>query len=371
MAVMMLAVAIVTGFQNEIRSKVIGFGSHIQITNLDLSGSPNAKPVSTKQPFYPHLDTVAGIRHIQVFASKAGIIKTKDEVHGVILKGIGADYDWSFFEKTIKEGAPFHVLDSFTSNNVLVSKQIASKLKLKIDDHFRMYFVQNPIRQRKFTIVGIYETGLEQLDDVMILGDIKHIQKLNRWDATQVSGFDVMLEDYKDLERLDEFIYKYIGFDLNSVKITERHPEIFGWLELLDYNVIVILLFAVLVAAINMISALLILILEKTSMIGILKALGANNWSVRKIFLYKAGYLIGKGLLWGNIIGLGLCFIQMKFGIITLPQETYYLSEVPINLDPMHLILLNFGTFIICLLMLLLPSYVIARITPVKAIRFN
>lgn len=371
LAIMILAVAIVTGFQQEIRSKVIGFGSHITIQNLGNNAGFETSPVNTNQPFYPFLDTVEGVRHIQKFGLKAGIIKTGEEVYGVMLKGIGSDYDWSFFEKNIIEGKPITISDTLRSDQVVISKAISDKLKLKTGDSFRMFFIQQPVRQRKFEVAGIYSTGLEQLDKLYILADIKHIQSLNNWNDTLVSGFEVLLSSYKSLEKMDEFIYSYIGFELNSVKITEQFKEIFGWLELLDMNVWVILIFSTLVAGINVITALLILILERTQMIGLLKALGAYNTSIRKIFLFNAAFLVGRGLLWGNIIGISLGIIQKYSGFITLPQETYYIHIVPINLDPVHLLLLNAGTFILCMIMLILPSYVIAGISPIKAIRFN
>lgn len=368
---MILAVAIVTGFQQEIQSKVIGFGSHITIQNLGNSPGFETSPVSTNQPFYPFLDTVDGIRHIQKFGLKAGIIKTGDEVYGVMLKGIGSDYDWSFFQKNIVEGTSIAVNDTIRNDQVVISQTISKKLKLKTGDSFRMFFIQEPVRQRKFEVAGIYNTGMEQLDKLYILADIKHVQSLNDWNDTLVSGFEVLLDNYKVLEKMDEFIYSYIGMELNSVKITDQFKEIFGWLELLDMNVWVILIFSTLVAGINMVTALLILILERTQMIGLLKALGAYNTSIRKIFLYNAAFLIGKGLFWGNIIGISLGLIQKYFGVITLPQETYYIHIVPINLNLTHLLFLNGGAFILCMTMLILPSYVITGISPVKAIRFN
>jgi lipoprotein-releasing system permease protein len=371
LAVMILAVSIVTGFQNEIRSKVIGFGSHIQITNFDLNNSFETKPVSVNQPFYPHIDTVNGIKHIQVFATKGGIIKTEEEVHGVVLKGISDDFDWEFFEKNMVEGEILKLSDSTKNNSVIISKFIADKMKLSIGDKFRMYFIQEPIRVRMFEVAGIYKSGLDQLDQSLVLADIKHIQKLNNWADDQVSGFDITLNNYHELEKMDDYIYRYIGYDLSSTKITDRFKEIFGWLELLDMNVVIIIIFSVLVAAINMISALLILILEKTNMIGILKALGTTNRGVRRIFLYKAAYLIGKGIILGNIVALAIALIQLKTGFITLPQESYYVSEVPVNINLMQIFVLNAGTFVLCVSMLILPSFLITKISPVKAIRFN
>lgn len=374
LAVMIVSVAIVTGFQTQIRNKVIGFGSHIQINNYDYNVSYEASPVDKNQDFYPYLDTVEGIRHIQVYANKAGIIKTDEQIQGVVLKGIGSDYDWSFFKNKIIEGEPVIINDTEKTNDVLISKIIADKLNLKLNDDLRMYFVSSSGSQprgRKFIITGIYETGLEDFDKLFIIGDIAHIQKLNRWDENQVAGFEVLIKNFNELDKMNELIYHTIGYDLNTQSIKHIYPQIFDWLDLQDMNVIIILVLMVLVAGITMISTLLILILERTNMIGILKALGSQNRSVRKIFMYNAVYIIGKGLLWGNIAGIGICFLQLKFGIIGLPQESYYVSVVPINLNFLHILYLNAGSLIICFLMLIIPSYIITKITPVKAIRYS
>ena len=371
MAVMIIAIAIVTGFQSEIRDKVIGFGSHIQITNYDFNSSFEPNPINKNQQFYPHLDTIPGIRHIQVYATKAGIIKTDNEIQGVVLKGIGSDFDWSFFKNKIIEGTHFQLSDTLKSNNILISRYIASKLKLKAGDDLIMYFIQRPPRMRKFKISGIYETGLEEFDKLYVMADIAHIQKLNDWRKDQVGGFEVLIDNYEDLDKLGDYIYlNVIGPELFSQTIKETQSQIFDWLELQNMNVQIILFLMVLVAGINMISALLVIILERINMIGILKALGAQNWGIRKIFLYIATYLIGKGLLWGNLIGLTLCIIQQQFGIITLDQKSYYVSVVPMKIDIMYILWLNAGTLIICVLFLIIPSYVVTRITPVKAIRY-
>lgn len=372
LAVMLLAVAILTGFQKEIREKVVGFGSHIQITAYDENFSYETRPISSNQSFYPSLDTVDGIRHIQVFATKAGIIKSDDLIQGVVLKGVDGAYDWSFFSDKLIEGQVFSTADSIKSNQILISRYLASKLKLKCGDRVRMYFViDNKPRGRRFDIAGIYETGLEEFDKMMVLGDIRHIQKLNKWSADQVTGFEVFIDDFSRLDQLAARVYHEIGFDLNARSIRELQPQIFDWLELQDMNVIIILVLMVMVAAITMISTLLILILERTNMIGILKALGAPDWSIRKMFLYNAAFIIARGLLWGNLAGIGLGLIQQQFGIIRLSQANYFVSKVPVLLDWEPILILNVGTLIICVAMLLIPSYIIARISPVKAIRFN
>lgn len=371
LSVMIVSIAIVTGFQNEIRSKVIGFGSHIQVVNYDNNNSLETSPVNRNADFIETIKSNPEIKHIQVFGKKAGIIKTDDQIEGVILKGIDKDFDWSFFKDKIIEGAALEITDSVKSNDVMISKHLASKLKLKLDDDFLMYFIQDPPRMRKFRIIGIYETGLKELDEKFILGDIKHIQKLNNWDSSSVSGFEITIHDFDKLDEIAYFVYENIGYNLDTRSIKDLYPQIFDWLELQDMNVIIILALMILVAGINMISTLLILILERTNMIGILKAMGTQNWSVRKIFLYNATYLIGKGLLWGNIFGIAVCLIQKHFEVIKLPQDSYYVDTVPINFDWINFLFVNLGTLAICLLMLIIPSYIITRVTPVKAIRFN
>ena len=374
LAVMIISIAIVTGFQKQVRRKVTGFGAEIQIGNFELNSSYEASPIDKNQAFYPFLDTIDGIRHIQVFAHKAGIIKTDDQIEGVILKGVGSDFDWSFFKNKMKSGKAFKVIDHKRTNDVIVSQSLATRLNLKVDDPVRMYFViKNEMqpRGRKFIISGIYETGLEEFDKLYLLGDIGHIQKLNKWDEMQVGGFEVFIDDFDELDKMGELVYQTIGYKLNSKTIKQLYPEIFEWLQLQDMNVLIIIALMVMVAGITMISTLLILILERTNMIGILKALGAKNVSIRKIFIYNAIYIIGKGLLWGNFIGVGLCIVQAQFGVFKLNQESYYVSQIPINLNLMPLLYINGGTLLLCTLMLLIPTYIITKISPVKAIRFS
>jgi len=369
--VMFVAVAILTGFQKEVREKVIGFGAHIQISHYDDNSSLETKPISTHQDFYPSLETVKGIRHIQVYATKAGIIKTSDQIQGIVLKGIGPDYDVSFFANKIVEGHFLHLSDTGRTNDVLVSRNLASLLKLKLNDDLRMYFISGTTTMgRKFHIAGIYETGLEEFDKLYVLCDIKHIQKLNNWQPDEVGGFEVILDNFNDLGKMGKYVYRKIGVTLDAKTVRDLYPQIFDWLDLQDINVLIILILMVLVSGISMISTLLILILERTNMIGILKALGMPNGGIRRIFLLNAAYIIGQGLFWGNLFGAGLCLLQQKYGIITLPQESYYVSVVPINLDIRNILLLNAGTVVVCLAMLLLPSYVTSKISPVRAIRY-
>lgn len=372
LAVMLVSVAIVTGFQTQIRDKVIGFGSHIQITAFNSNVSYESNPIPKKQPFYPGLEKVKGIRHIQVYATKAGIIKTDEQIQGVVLKGIGSDYDWSFFKNKIVEGKPIAVSDTGKTDEVLISRNLANMLKLKLHDDLRMYFInQNQTRARKFVIAGIYQTGLEEFDKMYVICDIAHIQKLNNWSTGEVAGFEVLINDFDDLKTMRETVKDNIGYDLKAESIRDMYPQIFDWLALQDTNVAIILTLMVLVSGIAMISTLLILILERTNMIGILKALGMKNSGIRKIFLYNSAYIIGKGLLWGNLAGITLCWLQLHFGIIKLPQESYYVSVVPINLYYLPILLINIGTLLVCMILLIVPSHIISRIQPVKAIRWD
>lgn len=372
LAVMIVSVAIVTGFQKQIRDKIAGFGSHIQIAKFDSNNSFEFEPVSRKQAFYAALQKTNGIKHIQVFATKAGIIKTADQIQGVVFKGVGADFDWSFFADKLVAGKPFSTKDTAVSNSVIISQNLADLLKIKVGDPLRMYFIiDNTARARRFNVSGIYNTGLGEFDLKFIFGDIRQIQKLNGWTDDQVSGFDVYINDFSQLDKMGKLVYKAVGYDMNAKTIRDLYPQMFDWLDLQDMNVIIILVLMILVSGMAMISTLLILILERTSMIGVLKALGARNLNIRRVFIYNATYIIGKGLLWGNLAGISICLLQKYSGIIKLPQESYFMTVVPIHLTIFHLLLLNAGTLVACTLMLLLPSFVIARITPVKAIRFD
>ncbi len=378
LTVMILAVAIITGFQSEIRNKVIGFGGHISITNYDSNSSYQTSPVSINQPFYPDLKNEKGIKHIQVFANKPGIIKAEKDIQGVLLKGIAQDYDWSFFDENIVKGSSFRVKPGEKHNKVIISQSLANKLFLDTGQHLIMYFIQDPPRVRKFEIEGIYQTSLEEYDKLMVLCDIAHIQKLNNWKSDQVSGFEVLIQDFDQLEQMTDKVYDAAGYHftkdesrLRIRNIRESNPQIFEWLTLTETNVWIILTLMTLVAGFNMISGLLIIILERTNMIGILKALGARNRMIGKVFLYQAAFLIGKGMLWGNIIGISLCLIQYFFQIIPLDPSSYYVNTVPINLKVFHLILLNAGTLMATMAMLLVPSSLVARIKPIKAIQFN
>lgn len=378
LAVMILAVAVLTGFKEQIRDKVVSFGSHIQITNFDSNMSYETTPIADTVRFVDEVKKIPGIRHVQRFAIKAGLIKTDSEIQGVVLKGVGSDYDWSYFGTSLVEGEVFNVTDTGRTNMVVISKRLSEMLELKTGDSFAMHFVQEPPRMRRFTVSGIYETSLEEFDRVYVFCDMGHIRRLNGWNDSQVSGFEVFIDKFDDLDAMTEKVRNTIGFQLvedetkfKVANIRTKYPQIFDWLNFQDVNVVVIVVLVIIVAGFNMISGLLILILEKTNMIGILKALGAEDRAVRKVFLYQAAYLIGKGLLWGNVIGTGLALLQLKTGLITLDPSSYYIKTAPINLELVHILALNAGAMACILIMLLVPSQLISRITPVKAIKYD
>lgn len=378
LAVMILSVAIIVGFKKEVRNKVIGFGSHIQITNFDSNTSYELSPIAVSDTLLEHLDTFPGIRHVEAFATKQGILKTDTDFQGIVLKGVDSNYDWTFFKDNLNEGDIFTIDPEKATTDVIISQYISDLMGLKVGDSFLSYFVQDDVRARKLHITGIYETGFLDYDKLFVIADIKQIRRLNGWKADQVSGLELLVDDYDNLDLIAEDLY----FDLadkqdrtgNSYytrSVKELNPMIFNWLDVLDINVVIILILMMAVAGFTMISGLLIIILERTNMIGILKALGQNNTSIRKIFLYVSFFLIGKGMFWGNLIGISICLIQSHFRILSLDPSIYYLKSVPIDLSILSLVLLNIGTLCAAMLMMLGPSYLITKIDPAKSIRFE
>jgi lipoprotein-releasing system permease protein len=377
-AVMILSVAIVTGFKNEIRNRVIGFGSHIQIKNLDSNNSFETSPIYKEQSFIPILSSLPGIKHIQVFATKPGMIKTKTDVQGVVVKGIGSDFDWSFFQDNLVEGRHFTVTDSSRTNEVMLSASLAKLLNLKLEDEFAMLFIDNKPRMRRFKICGLYKTSLDEFDKQFMLADIGHIQRLNNWDKAQIGGFEIFIDNFDDLELMtsivkehSEFQFTEDGRRLEVKNIKQNYPQIFDWLDLLDMNVWVILILMVCVAIINMISGLIILILDRTFSVGLLKALGTKNSSMRNIFLYQAFYLIAKGLAWGNLIALSLMTLQSNLHLIKLDQASYFIDYVPINFSWSNILIINLSALITIFIFMILPVMIVSRIQPVKTLRYN
>lgn len=378
LAVMILAVAIVTGFKKEISEKVIGFGAHLQIVNYDNNTSYETLPITKNQDWVDDIAEMPGIESINMYIVKAGIVKTDENLHGVVFKGIDKDYNWKFFNQYLVEGDTLIIADSVKSNGVVISKYIADALELKLGDSFAAYFIQDPPRMRKFTITGIYNTQLQDLDKIFVLADIKHLRKLNDWEDDQITGFEIHVSDFSKLVEHEIAINRIVGNnfspDGSALKVTnigEEYPGIFDWLSLLDINVLVILILMVSVAGFNMISGLLVIILERVNMIGILKSMGATNFKVGKVFVHVSGFLISRGLLIGNVIGIGICLLQKYTGLITLDPESYYVAVVPVNIDFLHILLLNVGTLVITVAMMILPSMIVSKISPADSIRFN
>jgi lipoprotein-releasing system permease protein len=372
---MIVSVATGLGLQQKIRQKVSAFNGHIVIANFDDNQSEVSKnPISTKQDFYPKFTTVEGVNHIQAIASKAGIIRTETAFEGIIFKGVGGDYKWENLQEYILEGNIPNVSGDLNAE-VLVSQYLANRLELKVGDKFNTFFMKEDSNEmpnlRVFTISGIYNSGFQEFDATYILGDIRHVQRINRWKADEVGSFEVFIDDFTKIEQKGEEVYEQTSYMFDSKTIVDKYYYIFEWLQLFDFNILVILIIMIAVATINMVVALLVLILERTQMIGILKALGANNWMVRKIFLFNAFHIILRGLLWGNVIAIIMMLAQQQFGIVKLNPENYYVSEAPVYFNWFYIFLLNLGTIIISFIVLLVPSYLITKISPVKAIRFD
>ncbi|WP_298304265.1 FtsX-like permease family protein [Flavobacterium sp.] len=375
--IVMMIVSIATGIglQQKIRQKVSAFNGHIIISNFNGNESDGSiEPVSTDQKFYPKFNAVEGVNHIQVVATKLGIIRTETDFEGITFKGVGKDYKWEYLEEYLIDGR-LPKLKSSLNEEVLISQYLANRLKLKLNDSFNTFFLNEGDsklpKSRRFKIVGIYNSGFQEFDAAYIIGDIRHIQRLNKWNSNQVGSFEIFVDDFTKIDEKGKQVYKEIPSTLNAQTIVEKYYYIFDWLKLFDFNIIVILIIMIIVSTINMVVALLVLILERTQMIGILKSLGSDNWSIRKIFLYNSLYLILRGLFWGNAIGIGLLLIQKKFEIIKLNPESYYVNVAPVEINILYILALNMGTVLVCLLVLLIPSYLITRISPAKTIRFD
>jgi lipoprotein-releasing system permease protein len=372
---MLVSIATGVGLQKKIREKVSAFNGDIIITNFDTNFSNDSQnPISKNQDFYPTFKNIEGIKHVQVTASKGGVIRTETDFEGVVVKGVGDDYNWEYFKDYLTEGKLPDFKDDLNSD-ILISEYLANRLHLKLGDKVTTFFLNDEVsktpRSRGFDIVGIYNSGFQQFDEQFIITDIRHIQRLNKWEADQIGAFEVFVDDFDEIVPIGNEVYNETGSTLDTQTIRQKYASIFEWLDLFDFNIIMIIGIMILVAGINMITALLVLILERTQMIGILKALGSSDWSVRKVFLYNAMYLIGVGLFWGNIMGIGLLLIQKYGKIFKLNPDTYYVNEAPVYLHWDYILILNAGTFLLCLLMLLIPSFIISKISPVKAIRFE
>ncbi len=377
LVVMILSVAIVIGFKQEIREKVVGFGAHVQITAFDNNATYEKQPIQCNDTLRDFLTSSDAIARVEPVGTKLGVLKTETDFMGVVLKGVATDYDWTFFQKYLIEGSLPQLQDSITSNEVLISQIIADKMRLQVGDKIYCYFVQEQVRARRFTVSGIYKTDFSEYDKLLMVGDVRHVQKLNGWHPDQYSDIELTLHDFDQVDRVAEELNTQLilpdDYDTHyySRSVRTLNPIFFQWLDLLDMNVWIILILMAVVAGFTMISGLLIIILERANMIGVLKALGANNTSIRKIFLYLSLFLVGKGMLWGNIIGIALCLLQQQFHIIALDPEAYYLPYVPIELNPWYILWLNVGCMVVSVLMLIAPSYLVSLIRPAKSIKFE
>ena len=369
--VIILSFAVLDGFKKEIRNKIFSLGGHIQVTMADNKESFEENPFSVNTDLYRNWRKLNNVEHVQSYFHKAGLLQTKEEVMGVIMKGIGKDFDKTKLEGNLKEGTFFNQTDSLPSREIIVSKRISNNLKLKVGDSVLMYFVQNPPRFRKLIIRGIYETGLEEFDEQIIFGDIRLIRQLNNMGDSLVGGYEIFIKDFNNMENAYYEVSELADYFMQADRITEKYPQIFEWLEHLDRNVVLFLVIILLVVMFNIVSSIFIMIMERTSMIGLLKAFGATNAQVRNIFLYNGLIIIVKGLFWGNFLGLGACYLQYYFHLFPLNPETYYMNFVPIDIDWYEIFALNLLTFAVISLVLFLPVVLISYIRPVKSIRFN
>lgn len=401
LGIMILAVSIVNGFKQGITEKLTGITSHIQIVRLSASSSLETEPTEKQPAFYEEIKNMPEVRNIQSFIVKHGILKTKKEIQGVVIKGVGEDFNWQFFKQHLKTGTLLLDTDiDKTSKDILISQLIANKLQLSVDDSLHIYYlsrVKKPLYQipedlphveyyemlikdsiteskpyaMKLRVAGIFETGMYEMDNQLILAHQSLVQDMYKWNRNQVSGFEITLHNYKKLDDMTWEIDSKVPVELYVSNIRENYPEIFEWLPTIDINSVIIVILMILVSIMAMISTLLILILEKTNMIGILKAMGMRNIGIRKIFIYQSAYIILQGLLIGNFVGIGLSLIQYHYGIIKLDQQSYYLEEVPIMINWIKIVGINLLTLGNCLAVMILPSYLVTRITPIEAIRVS
>ena len=370
LAVMIVSFAILQGFRNEIQSKIFSFGAHLQISRYDTNNTMDAAPIGG-----PHLvrrlHTFGQVKSAQPFARMTAIIKTRDEVLGVVLKGISEEDGPSPMRQNLVGGKFIAFPDTAASTDILISRKVADKLRLNVGDNTLFYFIQNPPRVRRFTVKGIYSTGLDEFDEVFVIGDIRQVRDLRAWPDSLVGGLEVELKNFAQLDRTADLLYDKLPYDLRIDKITDQYAQLFDWLQLLNRNVVIFLVLIIFVATFNMVATIFIMILERTNMIGVLKAIGATDNQIRSMFFFRGLNLTVRGMIIGNLVGVGFCAVQYFFHVIPLDPENYYMDRVPIHWNPIMLILLNVATFTTSLLAVLIPTYLIARIRPVTAIKFD
>jgi lipoprotein-releasing system permease protein len=367
---MIVSFAILEGFRNEIQDKIFSFGAHLQISKFDNNNSFEGLPISTNTGLNTG-NQIPEIKHMQPFARKTAIVKTDTDVLGVVMKGIDKTYDFTAMKSNLVSGRVLHFTDTAASEEVMLSKKIADQLRLKTGDDVLFYFIQNPPRVRKLKVAGIYKTGLDEFDNMYVIGDLQQIRELNNWNDTLVGGYEIVLKDFKKIDTVAHQVFDKMHYDLQLQKITDEYAQLFDWLKLLKRNVIIFLVLIVFVATFNMVSTVFIMIMERTNMIGVLKAVGATDYQIRQVFFYNGAKLTLKGLLWGNVVGLGFCALQYYFKFIPLDPENYYMDTVPIHWNFGMILLLNAITFVLTLVSILLPTALVSRIKPVKAIKFD
>lgn len=375
-AVMIISSCMVSGFSKEIKERIFGFWGEIHITNFENSESFESTPIKKGQVLIEKIKLSNDVKNIAPFIIKAGILKTENEMDGIVLKGVDVSYDWKTIQAFIKDGNGIkYKSDSTSSKEIMISQSTAKKLNLKVGDKVIVYFIQKELSApigRKLKVSGIFQTGLEEYDQQYALVDIQLLRQLNQWQTDEVAGYEVRLHDMKKMDAFkDSIYYKYIDQKVNAQTMRDINRNIFEWLDLTRVSGYMILAFAFLIAVLNMVTALIILIIDRTNMIGILKSIGASNKSITKVFVYNAAYIIMNGLFWGNVMGLGICILQQHFGFIKMNQENYYLSEAPVYFNLLSILLINVGTLLICTFIMLLPTRLISKISPIKAIRFE
>lgn len=371
LAVMIISFSILIGFKQTIREKLFSLSSHIQVSKITLNQSFEETPIAINTKFYQNYRKNPEISHVQAVANKAGLLKSSEEHAGIVIKGVGRDYDWVNFKENLIKGRAINFRDTSYSDEIIISKQIANQLKIKLSDEVRIYFIQNPPRIRKVKVVGIYDTGLEEFDKNFILGDLALVQRMNDWDNKTAGHYEVFLKNFDKLYIVTKQVFDEIDQDMQLLKVTEMFPAIFDWLGLMDRNIIVIIALILLVASFNMISVLLVMMMERTPMIGLLKALGTDNTKIRKIFIYNGLTIIIKGMIYGNIIGIGFCFLQKTFKIIPLDSESYYMSYVPISFDWLTILILNVVTVLLVLAVITIPTLVVSRMKLIESLKFK
>lgn len=370
--VMVVSVCVLRGFQGEIRRKAVGFGAHMVVKSYAMGNTYEETPLESDRPEVQRIRNTKGVKHVQFFASKGGMVKTDDQIHGIILKGVDNGYDSAFFADCIVEGRLVRFPDSTASDEVLVSQTVAKKLRLHVGDKMRTYFWQGDnYRARAFKVCGIYNTDLTDFDDHFVVGDLRQVQRLNNWENNQVAGYEVMADDFRHLDAVAASVLPLLSYDLTMTTIVEQYPALFSWLDLLDSNIVLIIAIMLLVGVVSVVSALLIIIFEKTSTIGVLKALGATNRSIRHIFLLKTTEIVLKGIVLGNALAFLLCWLQHRFAWIQLDSESYSMSAVPIDLNGWTFAAVSAGTLVVCIVAMLLPAAYISNVEPAKTIKFD